>query len=201
MELTPRHLDDPESPDALGDGEGDDAAEPGGAGGAGGAGRVRTPRSSRRGLVLGVVAVLVLALGFLVYKGLSDATVYFRNADEAVAERASLGDRRFRLQGTVVDDAVETDDGVNFDVTYKGVDVAVHHVGDPPELFKPGIPVVLEGSWDPAGGDFFASDRMFIKHDATYESKDDYDQRIREAEQGGEDGGEGDGGDEGGAAG
>ena len=174
MELTPRTLDDPESQDSTG-GDGD---EPG-------AGRVRAPR---RRLALAVVGVLVLALGFLVYKGLSDATVYFRNADEAVAERASLGDRRFRLQGTVVDDAVETGDGVNFDVTYNGVEVAVHHVGDPPELFKPGIPVVLEGRWDAGGGDFFASDRMFIKHDATYESKDDYDERIREAEQGGDTG-------------
>jgi cytochrome c-type biogenesis protein CcmE len=185
VELTPcklaaRAVDDPESPDALGD-DGD-TAEPRPA-------RGRTPRSSRRTLVLGAVAVLALALGFLVYKGLSDATVYFRNADEAVAERESLGDRRFRLQGTVVDDAVETDDGVDFDVTYNGVDVAVRHVGDPPELFEPGVPVVLEGSWDPAGGDFFASDRMFIKHDATYESKDDYDERIREAEQGGDEGG------------
>jgi cytochrome c-type biogenesis protein CcmE len=135
-----------------------------------------------------VVAVLVVVLGFLVYKGLNNATVYFRNADEAVAERDSLGDRRFRLQGSVVDDAVETDDGVNFDVTFNGVEVAVRHVGDPPELFRPGVPVVLEGRWDPAGGDFFASDRMFIKHDATYESKDDYDDRLREAEEGGDEG-------------
>jgi cytochrome c-type biogenesis protein CcmE len=175
VELTPRTLDEPESSDA---GEGDEA----------GAARVGAPRSPRRRLALAVVGVLVLALGFLVYKGLSNATVYFRNADEAVAERESLGDKRFRLQGSVVDDAVETDDGVNFDVTYNGVAVAVRHVGDPPELFEPGIPVVLEGSWDPGGGDFFASDRMFIKHDATYESKDDYDERLREAEQGGDQG-------------
>ena len=41
----------------------------------------------------------------------------------------------------------------------------VHHRGDPPELFKAGVPVVLEGRWQ---GDFFASDRILIKHDENY---------------------------------
>jgi cytochrome c-type biogenesis protein CcmE len=159
MELTPRTL-------------GEDAPPP-------------SPRSPlRRWLPLGVVAVVIAVLGVLVVKGLSEATVYFRNADEAVAQREELGDQRFRLQGTVVDDGVETDDGVNFDVTYNGVDVTVHHVGDPPELFRPGIPVVLEGAWDPSG-EFFASDRMFVKHDAEYESREEYEERISEAEGGG----------------
>jgi cytochrome c-type biogenesis protein CcmE len=184
VELTPRTLDDGTGAGtASADEDGGTPSDPGPGRGPG-----RRRGSSRRWLSLAVIGVLVLALGFLVSKGLSDATVYFRNADEAVAQRSSLGDKRFRLQGTVVDDAVETDDGVDFDVTYNGVEVAVRHVGDPPELFKPGIPVVLEGSWDPAGGDYFASDRMFIKHDATYESKDDYDERVREAEQGGDQG-------------
>jgi cytochrome c-type biogenesis protein CcmE len=163
---------------------------------------VERPRRARRRpwLPTAVLGVLVLVVGFLVYKGLSDATVYFRNADEAVAQRAQLGDKRFRLQGTVIDDAVETADGVNFDVTFNGVKVAVHHVGDPPQLFQPGIPVVLEGHWARRGGGspgdnaasgggwFFASDRMLIKHSADYESKTDYQKRVREAEQGGQGG-------------
>lgn len=142
------------------------------------------PRSPlRHWLALAVVGLVVVALGVVVLKGLSEATVYFRNADEAVAQREELGDSRFRLQGTVVDDAVETDDGVNFAVTYNGVSVAVHHVGDPPELFRPGVPVVLEGRWD-ASGEFFASDRMLVKHDAEYESREDYEERQRQADEG-----------------
>jgi cytochrome c-type biogenesis protein CcmE len=120
-----------------------------------------------------------------VFKGLSDATLYFRNADEAVAQRDSLGTKRFRLQGTVTGDPAETDGAVDFAVVFNGVSVDVRHVGSPPELFRPGIPVVLEGHWDESG-EFFDSDRIMIKHDATYESEDDYDQRMREAEQGGE---------------
>lgn len=146
-------------------------------------GQPRRPRRSpiRRWLPLAVVGLVVVALGLVVVKGLDEATVYFRNADEAVADREELGDRRFRLQGTVVDDGVETADGVSFDVEYNGVSVAVRHVGDPPDLFRPDVPVVLEGNWDPSG-DFFASDRMMVRHDAEYESREDYEERMREAE-------------------
>ena len=132
-------------------------------------------------MVLGLVLV---ALGVVVFKGLSDATVYFRNADEAVAQRESLGTRRFRLQGTVRGRPVEADGVVSFVVGFKGASVEVRHVGSPPELFRPGIPVVLEGRWD-RSGDVFDSDRIMIRHDASYESEDDYRQRMREAERGG----------------
>ena len=50
--------------------------------------------------------------------------------------------------------------------------------GHPPEMFRPGIPVVLEGHWHEAA-DVFASDRILIKHDESYESKDDYERAHR----------------------
>lgn len=171
MELTPRTFDDDVDQDSTAD-------RPGG-----GRPRVRTRR--RRWAPLLVLAIVVVGLVGLVYRGLSDATLYFRNADEAVAQRDDLGTSRFRLQGTVDGDPSESDGVVEFAVTFNGVTVDVRHVGSPPELFRPGVPVVLEGHWD-ASGEFFDSDRMMIKHDATYESEDDYEKRMREAEQGGE---------------
>ena len=111
-------------------------------------------------------AVVIVALGFLVVQGLGNATLYFRTADEAVAQRQSLGDRRFRIQGAVVDGTVrQSGEQVRFDITSNGATVPVVHRGDPPELFKPGIPVVLEGHFD---GDHFASDRILVKHSETY---------------------------------
>jgi cytochrome c-type biogenesis protein CcmE len=153
--------------------------------------RSRQRRTSRRRwLPLAVVGLVVVALGVLVLKGLTDATVYFRNADEAVAQREELGDRRFRLQGTVAGEAEPTDAGVNFEVTHDGVSVPVRHEGDPPEMFEPGIPVVLEGRWDDSG-EFFASDRMLVKHDAEYQSRDEYERRMAETEADTEGGAEG----------
>ncbi|HUQ63199.1 MAG TPA: cytochrome c maturation protein CcmE [Acidimicrobiales bacterium] len=111
-------------------------------------------------------AAILLALGFLVVRGLGDATVYFRTADEAVAQRDALGDRRFRIEGDVVPGTVREFSGtVDFRIASNGVEVPVVHHGDPPELFKPGTPVVLEGRFE---GEQFASDRIMVKHTETY---------------------------------
>lgn len=114
----------------------------------------------------GVVAVV---LGVVLVQGLGNATVYFRTADEAVAQRHQLGDRRFRIEGAVVPGTVaEAGNAVTFAIENKGVTVPVRHEGAPPELFKPGIPVVLEGRFR---GDAFASDRIMVKHSEEYIAK------------------------------
>lgn len=124
-------------------------------------------RSAKRTfpVVLALLAVLV-ALGFIAVKSLGDASLFFYNADEAVTHRDDLGERRFRMQGTVEEGSVqETGGTVEFVVFYGGAEVDVVHQGDPPELFQPNIPVVLEGRWD---GDHFASDRIMVKHSSSY---------------------------------
>ena len=125
---------------------------------------------------LGVVLVLIVgALGFLVVKGLGDATTYFRNADEV--ERGgkplpSLVGRSIRLQGTVVPGSVHLRDGsVRFTVAYHCVAVPVRHEGGEPSLFKPGIPVVLEGEFV-RGDDTFRSRRIIVKHTQEYKAKE-----------------------------
>jgi cytochrome c-type biogenesis protein CcmE len=117
--------------------------------------------------IAAVVIVIAGAIGFLMFKGLGDATVYFKTADEAVAEKAELGDRRFRVEGAVVTGSIErTGERIRFDIISAGETVPVVYEGDePPELFKEGIPVVLEGRWD---GDVYASDEILVKHTSEY---------------------------------
>src|SRR5687768_1703623 len=125
----------------------------------------RPARPPRRRATIAVLVVLA-ALGFLVWKGLGDATVYFYRADEAVAKRQELGDRRFRLEGIVVANSTRpADERVRFRVEENGTTVDVVHRGDPPELFREGIPVVLEGRWN---GERFASDTILVKHTSEY---------------------------------
>jgi cytochrome c-type biogenesis protein CcmE len=128
-----------------------------------------------------VLVVVLVGVGIVAYQGLTSASLYFYNADEAVEQRDALGDKRIRVQGTVDDNVETTDEGVTFTIRFNGVPVPVVHEGDPPELFEPGIPVVLEGHWSSDDGPFL-SDQILVKHDATYEA--DNGDRIADAEDG-----------------
>lgn len=134
-----------------------------------------------------VLAVVVVGLGFVVVNGLSDATLYFRNADEAVAQREDLGQRRFRLQGLVAADAVTDGDLVAFDVVFNDVVVPVQSTSGVPSLFEPGRPVVLEGRFAEGDDILFLADRILVKHDESYEA--DNEDRLDDA-------GDGRGGDD-----
>ena len=141
------------------------------------------PPASRSRLRLGIVIALVCgAIAFLLVQGLGNATTYFRNADEALDDREDLGTSRFRLQGTVVDVARAEGGATVFDVEYHCARVAVRHEGDPPDLFRRGVPVVLEGSFE-EGSDVFASDRIMVRHTEEYrtEERDRLDLAEQEA--------------------
>ena len=110
------------------------------------------------------VGLIVVALGFLVFRGLGNATVYFKTVDEAVAERRELGTNRFRIEGTVV---TAPHDG-RFTIRGEREQVDVAYQGDVPALMQVGIPVVMEGRWD---GDRFAGDTIMVKHTSEYREK------------------------------
>lgn len=162
--------------------------------------RAVAPVRRRRWLPIVLIVLVVVAIGALLFKTLGDATLFFKNVDAAVAERETLGDRRFQVQGTVVEGSIQRSEldgqpAVAFSLAFGGVTMDVLHFGNPPELFKEGEAVVLEGHWAqgaPPTGPFvngandgwhFASDRMLAKHDESYEAENP--DRIREAEEGG----------------
>lgn len=137
---------------------------------------VSEPAPGRRRLrwpaMLLVVAV-VTGIGFVLSRGLSDASMFFYNVDEAVAKRDEIGTKRVRLQGNVVEESVKrTEIGVDFDIKFGGQVVNVRHTGEPPELFGPQIPAVIEGNFATTSPKApFVSDRILIRHDATYDEK------------------------------
>jgi len=110
----------------------------------------------------GLLAVLI---GFLVFN-LSDNRV----PSEIVDDAAAIDSGRFRLGGQVVPGSVaEIGDEVWFAITDGIATVNVEHRGAPQQLFREGIGVVVEGTWD---GSTFSSDSMIIKHDEQYRTEE-----------------------------
>ena len=100
-----------------------------------------------------VGVVIVAAIGFLVFKGLTSAIVFFKTANEAVAQRSDPRQQHvFQLEGIGRPRDRSHPSGhasgvtVAFTVESSGVKVPVTNTGSPPQLFQPGIPVIVVGS-------------------------------------------------------
>jgi cytochrome c-type biogenesis protein CcmE len=114
-----------------------------------------------------VVAAVIIAgtIAFLAAEGLSNATTYFLTTKQAVAQKATLGTKPFRIEGTVEDDVRRVGTDTDFTITDDDISVSVVSTNSPPELFKPGIPVVLQGQW---AGSYYSSNLIMVKHTASY---------------------------------
>ena len=140
-------------------------------------------------VIVGVLAVI----GFVLFQGLSGATLSVRTADQAVEDRADTGDRRFRITGSPIavtneDYEIDGQTAVRFSIACDGTAVDIIHRGNVAEAFQLGVPVVLEGQWQSSldligdwksganDGFYFDSDRMLVEHDNEYR-----EDRIEEA--------------------
>ncbi len=128
----------------------------------------RAPRAKGKGLLVGLVITGLLAgIVALLVVQLQGRSLYYYNVDEAVAQRSEIGSRDIRIQGTVVGDPAEGDEGLAFRLAFDGESVDVRHVGaEPPPLFEAGVPSVLEGHFRDDGT--FVSERIVIKHSEEY---------------------------------
>jgi cytochrome c-type biogenesis protein CcmE len=128
----------------------------------------RTVRS--RGRFFLVVGLLCAAIALLLYKGLLSSLNYYETVDYALAHRAQLGVSSFRLEGVVVRGSVHsTDRGATFALSGANCQkVEVDNTGSAPQLFQPGIPVVVVGRFSSATSTLFLSNQILVKHSASY---------------------------------
>lgn len=126
---------------------------------------------SRRGRLklLAGGAVIALALGWLIYEGVSQSAVYFVTPSELVA--APVPGKAYRLGGLVAAGSVRWEPQtvrLTFDVTDGKTTVPVQHRGTPPDLFGEGRGAVVEGQWTPDG--YFRATLIMAKHSEEYEA-------------------------------
>jgi cytochrome c-type biogenesis protein CcmE len=113
--------------------------------------------------------VIILSLGYLVFGGLRDTMVYFVTPTELRAQGAQGIGKPLRLAGMVVPGSlrmVPETLQLRFTVADADTTMAVHHQGNPPDLFAEGRGVVLEGRLLRDGT--FQAETIFAKHSEEY---------------------------------
>ncbi|MBG0790864.1 MAG: cytochrome c maturation protein CcmE [Desulfovibrionaceae bacterium] len=127
-------------------------------------------------IVYAVALVLFLGgLGYLIFSGLTQDSVYFLNVSEALAgDRAELGNAR--LFGKVSAENLEIVDGklgADFDLVDKieaGKSLRVNYRGALPDTFKAGVEVIVEGRF-PSSDAAFAARTLVTKCPSKYEEQ------------------------------
>jgi len=127
--------------------------------------------------------VILAALGYLVYAGVSQSVVYFVTPSELSA--APVTGKAYRLGGMVKPGTLTWNPqslDLRFTLSDGRASVPVRHKGAPPDLFAEGRGAVVEGTWTADG--YFKAGLIMAKHSEEYkapheESQAGYKELIR----------------------
>lgn len=123
---------------------------------------------------VGAVTALLATFAYLLYGGLGSNIVYFLTPGELLAKGADAIEAPVRLGGHVADSSVIWD-AKTMDLRFRVTDgeraVSVHSTGAPPQMFRPGIGVVVEGRFGNDG--IFRATNLLVKHSNEYRAPKD----------------------------
>ncbi len=129
------------------------------------------PALQRRLFLVGALVVAGGALGAVAFGSMGENLVYYWDPTQLVAAGDDGVGATVRLGGVVKAGTVQWQPEANslkFIVTDGKVEVPVEATGAPPQMFREGIGVVVEGTLTKSG--VFTSDRLMVKHSNEYKA-------------------------------
>jgi cytochrome c-type biogenesis protein CcmE len=130
-----------------------------------------SPVNQRRAFLLGAILVSGAALGAISYGNIGENLVYYWDPTQLVEAGDKAEGATVRLGGVVKAGTVQwnaDNNSLRFQVTDAKNTVSVEATGAPPQMFREGIGVVVEGTVNAAG--VFQSDRLMVKHSNEYKA-------------------------------
>lgn len=128
----------------------------------------RQSKSTKWMIGIGVIAVAVIAIAMT---QISSNIVYFFTPDEAQAKAAEITGQNIKVGGMVVPGSVEWKaEALDLAFTIsdlKGHEIRIKHKGTPPDMFKEGQGVVVEGTIS-NDGKAMTSRKLMVKHSEEY---------------------------------
>jgi cytochrome c-type biogenesis protein CcmE len=118
------------------------------------------------------IAVIALALAYMIYAGVTQSAVYFVTPSELSA--SPKPGKVYRLGGMVEKGTVRwtpTTLDLSFSISDGQTRVPVRHHGTPPDLFGEGRGAVVEGKW--TSGGYFQATQILAKHSEEYKAPHD----------------------------
>jgi cytochrome c-type biogenesis protein CcmE len=118
------------------------------------------------------LTVIVVAVGWMLSSSLSENLQFFVTPSEYLREEAKYDGKRVMLGGVVEPGSVAFDKEnlkLSFVVSDGTSKFKVLHSGTPPELFKAGTGVTIEGKLEGTGTNaIFQGERLLVKHSEEY---------------------------------
>jgi cytochrome c-type biogenesis protein CcmE len=124
---------------------------------------------SRRGKFLLGGGVILAALAYMIYAGVSQSVVYFVTPSELRAQ--PVAGKAYRLGGMVQPASLKWEPrslDLSFTLSDGKTSVPVRHKGTPPDLFAEGRGAVVEGTWTTEG--YFKASLIMAKHSEEYKA-------------------------------
>lgn len=120
------------------------------------------------------VAALLGGFGYLLYGGIGDNLVFYLTPTELEARGDAAYESSVRLGGVVVPGSVRWDADaldLRFVVGDGTTEMEVHSTGAPPQMFRDGIEVLVEGRLGSEG--VFRSTNLMVKHSNEYRAPEE----------------------------
>ena len=137
-------------------------------------------RKKQRKFLVGF-GLVIAAIGYLIYTGATDATMYYLTVSElkAAVETGEVDyDENMRLHGKVVNGSIQRGDvgtmRIRFIAREGGVEAPVVYTGVVPDTFRDDSEVVVEGEYARDGT--FNAHTLYAKCPSKYEAEGGYGQ-------------------------
>jgi cytochrome c-type biogenesis protein CcmE len=124
---------------------------------------------NRKGKFLIGGGVIVAALAYMMYAGVSQSVVYFVTPSELQAQ--PIVGKAYRLGGMVAAGSLKWEPrslDLSFGLSDGKATIPVRHKGTPPDLFAEGRGAVVEGTW--SGDGYFRAALIMAKHSEEYKA-------------------------------
>jgi cytochrome c-type biogenesis protein CcmE len=135
---------------------------------------VSSETKQRRLFLVGALTIAAAGLGFVAFGNIGENLVYYWDPSQLVAAGDKSYGATIRLGGVVKEGTMNWNPDASeleFVVSDGTEEVHVHCTSAPPQMFREGIGVVVEGTMTKA--DVFESNRLMVKHSNEYKAPEE----------------------------